>query len=117
MSLLPLVVGLSMRLTETVDRKRKLFKGRRCWLESWVPHPDEAKLEIDGEWVLSHMPVVIYVSFEERNWEHMHEDVSATAFPMTPSSRTWKVNKQTGVCARRTGYFLIPDFGSTSHMI
>ena len=39
------------------------------------------------------------------------------AFPLTPSSRTWKVNKQTDVCARRTGYFLIPDFGSTGHMI
>ena len=42
-SMLPLVVGLPMRLTDTVDRKWKLYKGRRCWLESWVPHPEEER--------------------------------------------------------------------------
>jgi hypothetical protein len=36
---------------------------------------------------------------------------------MTAKSRTWKVNKYTGIEARRTGYSLLPDFASTAHMI
>ena len=27
------------------------------------------------------------------------------------------MNKYTGVLARRTGFFLLPDFGSTAHMV
>ena len=36
---------------------------------------------------------------------------------MTPVSRTWKVNKYTGISARRSGYLMVPDFGSTAHMV
>ena len=36
---------------------------------------------------------------------------------MKRKTRTWKVNRRTGVEARRTGFWLIPDFGSTAHMI
>ena len=36
---------------------------------------------------------------------------------MTPKSRTWKVNKYTGIEARRTGYSILPDFASTAQMI
>eukprot|EP00973_Karenia_brevis_P035315 4870314-Karenia_brevis.AAC.1 len=36
---------------------------------------------------------------------------------MTANSRNWKVNKATGIQARRTGFFLLPDLGSTSFMI
>ena len=36
---------------------------------------------------------------------------------MTPKSRTWKVNKYTGVKARRTGFFFVPDFAATAHII
>ena len=32
-------------------------------------------------------------------------------------SRTWQVNKKTKVKVRRTGFFLVPDFASTAHMI
>jgi hypothetical protein len=38
-------------------------------------------------------------------------------YSVTPRSRTWKVNKYTGVEARQTGFLLLPDFGSTAHMI
>ena len=36
---------------------------------------------------------------------------------MKRKTRTWKVNQKTGVEARRTGFWMIPDFGSTAHMI
>ena len=38
-------------------------------------------------------------------------------YPLAPVSRTWTVNRQTNVKARRTGFFLVPDFASTAHMI
>ena len=38
-------------------------------------------------------------------------------YPVTPVSRTWVVNKTRNIKVRRTGYFLVPDFGATAHMI
>ena len=38
-------------------------------------------------------------------------------FPLKRRTRTWKVNKYTGIEARRTGFCMLPDFGSTAHMI
>jgi len=40
-SSLPLVRGLPVRLTETVDRGRHLFRGRRGQIYGWAPHPEE----------------------------------------------------------------------------
>ena len=36
---------------------------------------------------------------------------------MTPKSRTWKVNKYTGIEGRRTGFCTLPDFATTAHII
>ena len=36
---------------------------------------------------------------------------------MKRRSRTWKVNKYQNIEARRTGFWFLPDFGSTAHMI
>ena len=38
-------------------------------------------------------------------------------FPLKRKSRTWKVNKRTGVEACRAGFSVLPNFGSTAHMI
>ena len=43
--------------------------------------------------------------------------VPTGVFPLKRKSRTWKVNKYTGIEARRTGFCMLPDFGSTAHMI
>lgn len=44
-------------------------------------------------------------------------DLPTGVYPLKPRSRTWKVNKYTGIEARRTGFWMLPDFGSTAHMI
>ena len=82
----------------------------------WAPHPAEERIDVDGEWALSHLPVAIYVYFPSARWV-ITEDLGIGVYPMTPTSRTWVVNKRTGVKARRTGYFLLPDFASTAHVI
>ena len=42
MGLLPLVRGLPMRLTSTLNRSLKLFRNRQCTIAGWTLHADEA---------------------------------------------------------------------------
>ena len=88
-SQLPLVQGLPVRLTDAVDRKRALFRGRRGTIVGWVPHPEEEREEMDGDWILSHMPEIIYVHFPGATWT-IHENLQPGVYPLTPVSRTWE---------------------------
>ena len=47
MGLLPLVRGLPVRLTESINRGLKLFKHRRGTVVGWTLHPDVAS-EVEG---------------------------------------------------------------------
>ena len=62
-SQLPLAVGMPVRLTDTVDRERQLFRGRRCTVLGWAPHPREERVDADGDWVFTKTPQVIYLYF------------------------------------------------------
>ena len=55
-SILPLVEGLPVRLTESIDRARQLYRNRRGTIVGWAPHPEVTREEADNEWLLSHMP-------------------------------------------------------------
>ena len=114
-SLLALAVGLPVRLTDTVDRDRQLYRGRRGFIHGWTLHPECIPVEVDGEWLLDVLPECIYVHFPEAQWRIGKLPIGV--YPFTKKSRTWKVNKYTGIEARRTGYLLLPDFGSTAHMV
>ena len=81
-SALPLAVSLPVRLTDCVDRERKLFRGRRGTIVGWAPHPAECREAVDGEWLQSPMPVAIYVHFPSA------EEVSAPG-PRYQSRRDW----------------------------
>ena len=105
-----------MRLTDSVSRELKLYRGRKCVLRGWAPHPDEERLDVDGEWVLTKMPKVLYLYFENAPWQ-VHDDLEPGVYPLTQVSRTWLLNNRTKVKARRTGFFAVPDFSSTAHMI
>ena len=87
----PFVVGLPVRLTESIDRRRGLFRNRRGVIVGWAPHHAEEHDIVDGELLLSHMPVCIYVRFPGASWE-IHDDLDIGVYPLTPSSRTWEVN-------------------------
>ena len=115
-SQVPLARGLPVRLTDAVDRERSLFRGRRGVIVGWAPHPMEESIEVDGELLLTKQPLAIYIHFPKATWT-IHEDLGVGVYPLTAKSRTWLVNRQTKVKARRTGFFLVPDFASTAHMI
>lgn len=113
--LLGLAVGMPMRLTDTVDRTRQLYRGRRGFIHGWTLHPGCIPEDVDGEWLLGRLPLVIYLYFPEAKWQI--GKLKPGIYPLTPKSRTWKVNKYTGIEARRTGFCTLPDFATTAHMI
>ena len=45
-----------MRLTESVDRRRKLYRNRRGVIYGWALHEEEEPLELDNELTLQHLP-------------------------------------------------------------
>ena len=68
-SILALAVGMPVRLTDTVDRKRQMYRGRRGKIYGWTLHPDCIPEEIDGEWLLDRLPLVIYLRFQVATWQ------------------------------------------------
>ena len=59
-SILPLAVGMPIRLTGKVDRDRQMYRGRRGFIFDWTLAADCIPEEIGGEWLLSKLPPVIY---------------------------------------------------------
>ena len=84
-------------------------------IHGWTMAPGCMPQEIDGEFILDALPVVIYIHFPEAKWRIGKLPVGV--YPLKRRSRTWKVNKHTGIQARRTGFCMLPDFSSTAHMI
>ncbi len=115
-SLLPLIKNLPVRITDSIDRDLQLYKGRRGKIYGWTLHPETLFTDLEnGESLLDRLPLVIYIHFPEATWTI--GKLPQGVYPLRSKSRTWKVNKYTHIKARRTGYLLIPDFGSTAHMI
>ena len=114
-SIYPLAKGMPIRLTENVDRNRQLYRGRTGVIHGWTLAPNCASEEIDGEFVLDTLPLVIYLQFPGAKWRV--GKLGPGIYPLKRRTRTWKVNKHTGIEARRTGFWILPDFGSTAHMI
>ena len=77
--------------------------------------PKCISIETQSEYLIDHLPLVIYVHYPEATWEI--GSLSQGVYPLRPRTRTWKVSKYTGIAARRKGYTLLPDFASTAHMI
>eukprot|EP00959_Pyramimonas_sp_CCMP1952_P254331 5312615-Pyramimonas_sp.AAC.1 len=52
---------MPIRLTENVDRSRQLYGGRKGVIHGWVLPHDCRVEEIEGEFVLESLPLVIYL--------------------------------------------------------
>ena len=66
-SITPLAVGMPIRLTESVDREKQLYRGRRGTIYGWTMAAGCIPEEVDGEFVLDHLPLVIYIEFQDGN--------------------------------------------------
>lgn len=83
---------------------------------SWTPHPENDRQTINGEVLHSKLPLAINVHSPGATWT-VHEQLGRGVCTVMPVSRTWVVNKRTNTKVRRTGFFIVPDFASTAHMI
>ena len=101
-SILPLVQGLPVRLTESIDRRRKLYRGRRGVIFGWALREQEEPLKLDNELSLPHLLRLIYVQFPGATWDRISDDFPADVFPVSFASRIRKVNTFTGISARRS---------------
>ena len=54
-----------MWLTDNVDRDRQLYRGRRRFVFGWTLNPACIPVETEGEFLIDHLPLVIYVRFAE----------------------------------------------------
>ncbi|CAE7035450.1 esrp2 [Symbiodinium sp. CCMP2592] len=114
-SLLPLVEGLPVRLTEKVDKKLRLFKGKRGHIVSWTLEEGTVATPCQGGFVLSKQPAGIYVRFPDAQWQ-LAPTLARGTYLFTPATRSWLLCRRSGMSALRTGYFLVPDFATTAHM-
>ena len=114
MGLFPMIRGMRVRLTSTVNRRLKLFKHRPGYIIGWTLHSDEASTVEDGERRLTHQPICVYIKFEGATWRI--GDLDLGVYPLFPTSKKWEIGKETKVFAKRTGFELVPDVSGTDHM-
>ena len=84
-----------------MDHACQLFRGRRCRIVGRAPHPKKERLDVDGEWLLTKMPRIIYLFFKNARWT-VHTELSTGVYPRTPVIHKWTVNKKTKVFMLRT---------------
>ena len=113
-----LYASLQMRVTEKIINNSKvtILKHTPCTVVGWELHRGDRKRVDDGERFLDYLPTVIYVQFEEADWQ-VDAGLAHGVFPLYPVERTWMLNSETGVKIVRKGYTLIPNYASTAFMI
>ena len=114
MGLFPMVRGLPIRLTQTVNKGLRLYKHRRGFIREWTLHADEDSVEVSGERCLRYQPQYIFVHFEGETWTI--DDLEPGVYPLPAHSKIWIVNKAAKVKVKRTGFCCVPDFSGTCHM-
>ena len=116
MGLLPLVLGLPVRVTQTVDRDRHIFKNSRGASVGWVLHAEE-RSTFDGssyERVLSHQPLCIYVKVNNAKWT-IDDRLGQGVFPLRPRRVVWSRDKAENASVSRRGFTMVADFSGTAH--
>ena len=119
MGLLPLVQGMPIRLTKTVQRHldKRLFKNSRGKLHGWQLHPvDEERLRSNTsqQMVLQFLPEKLYVEMPNATWT-VDAELGAGVISFEPDFSTWPLDKEWKVLVKRRGYCIAPDLSGTAH--
>jgi hypothetical protein len=117
MGLMPLVIGMPMRCSDVVDRKRKLFKHTRCKLVGWKLREEDAsvvEVSTDAEYVLSGAPLAVYVEVRTRMTLNT-DDTSVEIVEVLPKRQSWSPDANGNIRVSRFGFQLVPDFAGTIH--
>ncbi len=130
-SLLPLVKGMPMTLTQHLDRNpsKNLLKGRLCYVDSWVLDDLEISTFHSDKRILSRLPKVVLVQFTE---EKIVNDVKVEmpcewtvpgidrpgVYPIVPVTRNWFLDQNRPIPklkVSRKQLPLAPAYAMTAH--
>ena len=117
MGLLPLVRGMPMKCTNTIDREQQLFKHTRCALEGFELDPIDAELVSkckESEYVLQRPPKALHVRREKQAFEK-DADLQHEVQRVEIAHRSWSPDAAGNVKVRRLGFQLVPNFAGTIH--
>ena len=119
MGLLPLVKGMPIRFTNSIDKERGVFKHARGVLVGWeLQDLDFQTLQSNAneEHVLEFTPKRLFVqmpkTFGEEDTDRAKED---NIYVLKPARRVWHVDKAGTLGVSRFGFEILPDFGGTAH--
>ena len=118
--LLPLVLDLPIRFTESIGKKARemgVFKHSRGYIRGWeLPDAEVARLATmdDKEVVLQLRPTKLLIEVETAT-KLMPVVDGKSIFELTVQAKPWSLDKQGNVKMTRLGFPIVPDFGGTAH--
>ena len=100
--LLPLYLGLRVRVTEKIAKGSKLtiLKHESCEVVGWDLHVADRISERGGERLLQYLPYIIYLKFPDATWI-VDKRLGPGVFPMSLVTRKWIVNEKTDTTPHR----------------
>ena len=118
--LLPLCVGMPVRLTDHIDRSKKsLLKGRLGVVRGWQSEVGTAINDLGSVASFKKMPEVVWVEFpsQKQTWK-LKGVPQANIYPVVPRSATWYLDrnrKHPMLRISRRQVPLAPAFALTAH--
>ena len=118
--LLPLVLDLPIRFTESIGKKARemgVFKHSRGYIRGWVlPEAELARLASldDKEVVLQLRPTKLLIEVETAT-KLMPVVDGKHIFELTVQAKPWSLDGKGNVRITRLGFPIVPDFGGTAH--
>ena len=119
MGLLPLVQGMQIRLTKTVQRHldKRLFKNSRGKLHGWQLHPvdhERLRTNTSQEMVLRYVLEKLYIQMPNATWT-VHADLGPGIIALEPDFATWALDNEWKVLVKRRGFCVTPDLSGTAN--
>ena len=117
--LLPLCVGMPVRATEHLDRRRGILKGcRGCrgTIVGWSSCADETH---DGVVLWNALPQAVYVKFDTAECWQIDGVPEENVYPVATCKRVWYLDRQRKnpqLRVSRTQFPLAPAFAITAHV-
>ena len=114
---LPLRVGMPVRATDHLDRKRGILKGTKGHVVGWSEIADETPAP-EGV-VCNDLPAVVYVKFETTTSWQIPGMPDSNVYPVAPCRRVWYLDRQRQspkLRVSRTQCPLAPQFAITAHV-
>ena len=119
MGLLPLLPGMSVRITQTLPDLKPfgLFKNTRGQLFGWALAPADvvaAPTCKSPEHVLTKLPLCLLVKVPDATWQHKPGLPPGVAC-LRPITQHWKLESQSNATIARRGFPLACDYAGTAH--